>query len=70
MGKKDRGGNLVTNHEGLKDLYLRTYVHRARNPPIKEKLQEMKAYKDDLFKLKLSLASANKTVHWTWSSNI
>ena len=65
MGKKDRGGNLITNHEGLKDLYLKTYVHRLRNRPIKEQLQEMKAYKDELFKLKLSLASANKSVPWT-----
>jgi hypothetical protein len=29
-GKIDNSGNLRTNHEGLKTLYLKTYGHRLR----------------------------------------
>ena len=65
VGKKDRSGNMITNHERLKKLYLQTYIHRLRNRPIKEKFQEIKAFKDELFELKLSLASCNKSVPWT-----
>ena len=28
IGKKDRKGNLITNHLGLKKLYLKTYKQR------------------------------------------
>ena len=35
VGKKDMKGNIITNHEGLKHLYLQTYAHRLRNRPIK-----------------------------------
>ena len=35
VGKKDRRGSLITNHEGLKKLYLKTYIHRLRNRPIR-----------------------------------
>ena len=40
VGKKDRSGNLITNHMGLKHLYLETYIHRLRNRPIKTDFQE------------------------------
>ena len=65
VGKKDKAGNMITNHEGLKDLYLKTYKHRLRNRPMKDELQEIKSYKDELFELKLSLASSNKSLPWT-----
>ena len=39
VGKKDKSGNLITNHKGLKQLYLQTYIHRLRNRPIKEDLR-------------------------------
>ena len=39
VGKKDRGGNIITNHEGLKHLYLETYLHRLRNRPGKDDLE-------------------------------
>ena len=47
VGKKDKSGNIVTNHEGLKKLYLQTYMHRLRNRPIKEGFEELKAFKDE-----------------------
>ena len=65
VAKKDKSGNLVTNHEGLKSLYLKTYVHRLRNRPIREDYQVMKQLKDELFEIRLNLASCNKSAPWT-----
>ena len=42
VGKKDRFGNLITYDEGLKKLYLQTYMHMLRNRPIEEKFEELK----------------------------
>ena len=53
VGKKDRYGNLITNHEGLKNLYLDTYIHRLRNRPIKDEFLELKHLKSELFDLRL-----------------
>ena len=65
VGKKDRAGNLISNHAGLKDLYLQTYIHRLRNRPMKTELLEMKKLKDQLFELRLRLANCNKSGPWT-----
>ena len=65
VAKKDKSGNLVTNHEGLKSLYLKTYVHRLRNRPIREDYQVMKQLKDELFEIRINLASCNKSAPWT-----
>ena len=46
MGKKDRKGNIITNHEGLKSLFLDTYVNRLRNRPMKPDLEELKELKE------------------------
>ena len=53
IGKKDKAGNLITNYEGLKSLYLTTYMNRLRNRPIKEKYQEIKNMKEELFEMRL-----------------
>ena len=65
VGKKDKSGNIITNHEGLKKLYLETYVHRLRNRPIKEEYSEIKQLKDELLELRMELASSNKSLPWT-----
>ena len=65
VGKKDKSGNLITNHNGLKDLYLKTYVHRLRNRPIKAEFQGMKELKEELFEMRLNLAKCNKSSPWT-----
>ena len=65
VGKKDKAGNMISNHEGLKKLYLDTYIHRLRNRPMKEELNEMKTLKDELFKIRMNLASSNKSLPWT-----
>ena len=49
VGKKDSGGNLITNHAGLKKLYLDTYLNRLRNRPIKTDFEQIKEMKNDLF---------------------
>ena len=61
VGEKDKAGNLVTNHEGLKQLYLKTYTHRLRNRPMKEELKELKAFKEELFETRMNLATNKKS---------
>ena len=65
VGKKGGKGNLVTNHRELKKLYLKTYTQRMRNRPIKDELVELKQFKDELFNLRLKLASRKKSEPWT-----
>ena len=60
MGKKDHKGNLITNHKGLKKLYLKTYIDRLRNRPMKDGFEE----KDILFKLRLKLCKKQKSKPW------
>ena len=65
VGKRDTSGMIVTNHEKLKSLYLNTYKHRLRNRPIKEDFQSIKEHKEELFKLRIKLASSNKSEPWS-----
>ena len=65
VGKKEKSGQLITNHEGLKKLYLDTYVHRLRNRPIKQEYQEIKDLKNELFELRLELVNNNKSKPWS-----
>ena len=64
VGKKDGKGNIITNHEGLKQLYLKTYIQRLRNRPIKSDFEELKQMKTDLFYLRLKLAASQKSKAW------
>ena len=65
VGKKDRQGKLITHHWELKQLYLKTYTQRLRNRPIKEESKDLKSFKDDLFNVRLKLASGKKSGPWT-----
>ena len=65
IAKKDKKGNLVTNHQDLKKLYLKTYKQRMRNRPIKENLSELKYFKENLFNIRLKLAEQQKSEPWT-----
>ena len=65
VGKKNGKGILVTNHRDLKGLYLKTYKQRLRNRPIKKDLEELKKLKDELFDVRLRLASKKKSEPWT-----
>ena len=65
VGKKDKKGNIVTNHEGLKHLYLQTYINRLRNRPVKPEFEEIKDMKMKLFDKRLELSKKRKSDPWT-----
>ena len=65
VGKKDKKGNIVTNHEGLKHLYLQTYINRLRNRPVKPEFEEIKDMKMKLFDKRLELSNKRKSDPWT-----
>ena len=64
IGKKDKSGNVITNHEGLKHLYLQTFTHRLRNRPIKHEFLDLKQMKMELFDLRLELSKYKKSKPW------
>ena len=64
VGKRDRKGNMISNHMGLKHLYLETYKHRLRNRPILEDLQGLKDLKMKLFDLRLDISKSCHTKPW------
>ena len=65
IGKFDKNGRIVTNHDGLKRLYLNTYIERLRNRPIIPGFEELKDLKMLLFSLRLSFCSDRKSRDWT-----
>ena len=68
VGKKNRRGQIITNPEKLKDLYLETYVHRLRPRPIKKEYSQLKTFKETLFDLRLNLCKLRKSEPWTESN--
>ena len=64
IGKKDRKGNLITNHLGLKNLYLKTYKQRLRNRPIQTGFKEIENLKSILFNLRNKLCEGRKSDPW------
>ena len=64
VGKKDSKEKIITNHEQLKHLYLKTYMQRMRNRPMKKNLEYMKIMKNKLFESRIELANENKTQPW------
>ena len=64
IGKKDKRGNVITNHEALKQLYLRTYIHRLRSRPIKHEFQELRVMKMELFDCRLEISKYKKSKPW------
>ena len=64
VGKRDRRGNIITNHMGLKHMYLKTYVDRLRSRPMREDFEELKQLKKILFELRLKLCKTRKTRPW------
>jgi len=65
VGKQDLSGNIITNHEGLKHLYLNTYINRLRDRPISPGFERIKDLKMNLFEMRLKLASSIKSKDWT-----
>ena len=64
IGKKDRKGNLITNHLGLKNLYLKTYKQRLRNRPMRTGFEEIENLKNMLFDLRKELCEKTKSEEW------
>ena len=64
VGKKDRKGKLITDHEQLKHLYLETYLHRLRNRPGKDDLEELRQLKLALFDTRLKNSRCKKSEPW------
>ena len=61
VGKKDKSGNLITNIEGLKSLYLKTYINRMRDRPIKDEYKDIKEMKEELFDIRLNISKCNES---------
>ena len=64
IAKRDSRGNLITKHQDLKKLYLKTYKQRMRNRPMKPELHGFKIIKENLFDIRLKLAEAKKSDLW------
>ena len=62
--KKDTEGNLISNPEKLKSLYLETYVHRLRQREIVPELSNLKTLREHLFMLRLESSRLNKSPDW------
>ena len=60
----DSRGQVITNPEKLKELYLETYTHRLRHRPIKEDFSHLKKLKETLFELRLKLCKQRKSEQW------
>ena len=67
IAKRDNRGNLITQHQGLRKLYLKTYKQRMRSRPIKKELIEFKQIKEDLFEKRLKLAEDRNLNCGAWS---
>ena len=63
--KKNFNGQLETNPDTLKTLYLETYKHRLRHRPIRDDLNGLKSLKESLFELRLTLVKLVKSKPWT-----
>ena len=63
--KKNFNGQLETNPETLKQLYLETYKYRLRHRPIRADLTNLKNLKEGLFELRLKLVKLVKSKPWT-----
>ena len=64
FAKQNFDGKLITSQDGLKKLYLDTFIHRLRCRPIKHALSNLKKMKDELFAERLKLAKLSKSNPW------
>ena len=53
--KKDCNGQIITQSDQLKVLYLETYKHRLRHRPIKNSFAQLMQWKEKLWNLRLKL---------------
>ena len=65
VAKKNLKGQLITNPEELKELYLNTFKYRLRHRPVQPEYEELLDMQEELFELRLELAKIQKTKPWT-----
>ena len=61
----DREGNLITSAKSIEALAVDTYKKRLENREIKDDLKQLKEDKEELCRLRIKIASKNKTPDWT-----
>ena len=61
----DTKGNIITSATAIEALAVETYKKRLENRSMKDELKDMQNDKEELCKLRLKLASNNKTPDWT-----
>ena len=64
MAKRDWQGNLITDRNMLRQLYLNTYKERLKNQDIKPELRDLYEMKMELWKLRLAESQNKKTNEW------
>ena len=67
VAKKNMQGQIISNPDVLKELYLETYVHRLRHRPIRADFSYLKQLKETLFELRLKLVKSRKSKPWSES---
>ena len=63
--KMDKEGNLVTDPESIKEIYLEAYADRLKHKNILPELENHKILREQLFSERLALAKSNKSPPWT-----
>ena len=65
QGKKDKEGDLITNPEKLKEIYLDAYTERLKHRVMVPELLKLKTLREELFQQRLQLAKKNRSPDWT-----
>ena len=65
VGKINKEGKLTTNQEGLKELYLETFLWRLRDRPIRPDLVDLQLIKSRMFETILKTCTKKRTDPWT-----
>ena len=67
VGKKNIKGQMITNPEELKELYLNTFKYRLRHRPAAPGYEDLLQKQEELFRHRLELARKEKTLPWKMS---
>ena len=63
--KKDKDGNIVTDPDGIKDVYLEAYKDRLKHREMIPGLQNLKIIRNELFQQRIQQARREKSPSWT-----
>ena len=63
--KRNHMGKIISNPKALKMLLMREYKERLRKRPVKEDMKHLMTTKKMILKMKMKIASCNKTPDWT-----